>query len=110
MVAFSLEGLEQAVAARASSTAERSYTKSLLDAGPNRTAQKFGEEAVELVIASLTGEQPAIVAEAADVLYHLLVLLRSRNVSLGSVLEELERRSGISGHAEKAARRVGDSN
>lgn len=104
MSAFKLEDLADAVAARAASTAEKSYTKSLLEAGPARAAQKFGEEAVELVVAAAIGEKPAVVAEAADVLYHLLVLLRSRDIAFASVLAELERRSGVSGHAEKAAR------
>ena len=101
---FSLRDLEAAIAQRASSTAERSYTKSLLDAGPARAAQKFGEEAVELVVAAALGERVAIASEAADVLYHLLVLLKSRDIELGEVLKELERRAGTSGHAEKAAR------
>lgn len=104
MSAFKLDDLVEVVANRAASTAENSYTKSLLEAGPARAAQKFGEEAVELVVAAVLGDCPAIVSETADVLYHLLVLLRSRNVAFASVLMELERRSGISGHAEKAAR------
>ena len=105
MSTFTLEELVAVVAKRAASTAEKSYTKSLLEAGPGRAAQKFGEEAIELVVATAIGEPPAIIAEAADVLYHLLVLLRSRDIDFGSVLSELERRSGTSGHAEKAARR-----
>jgi phosphoribosyl-ATP pyrophosphohydrolase len=105
--AFKLEDLADLVAQRAASTAEKSYTKSLLDAGPARAAQKFGEEAIELVVAAALGDPPAIVGEAADVLYHLLVLLRSRDIEFARVIGELERRSGVSGHAEKAARSPG---
>jgi phosphoribosyl-ATP pyrophosphohydrolase len=101
---FTLDDLAAVIAARAASTAERSYTKSLLDAGPSRAAQKFGEEAVELAIAAVGGNSEAVVGEAADVLYHLLVLLRARGVELAAVVAELARRSGTSGHAEKAAR------
>lgn len=109
MSAFTLQDLVDVVGQRAASTSEKSYTKSLLEGGPARAAQKFGEEAIELVVAAAIGDPPAIVAEAADVLYHLLVLLRSRDVEFGSVLVELERRSGISGHAEKAARSSGST-
>jgi phosphoribosyl-ATP pyrophosphohydrolase len=101
---FTLESLAEVVAQRASSSAERSYTKSLLDAGPNRCARKFGEEAVELLIAAASGEKPEVVAEAADVLFHMLVLLRSRDVDYAEVMAELARRTGTSGHAEKASR------
>jgi len=102
--AFTLEDLAAVVAARSASSAEKSYTKSLLQGGPAKTAQKFGEEAVELVIAAMGQDQTATIGEAADVLYHLMVLLRSRGVSFEAVLAELERRSGRSGHDEKAAR------
>ena len=104
MVAFTLDELAAIVAQRAGSSAERSYTKSLLEAGPARAAQKFGEEAIELVVAAAVGEPQAVTSEAADVLYHLLVLLRSRGVEFADVVKELEKRSGVSGHAEKAAR------
>jgi phosphoribosyl-ATP pyrophosphohydrolase len=103
---FTLEDLADIIAARAASTAEKSYTKSLLDAGPPRVAKKFGEEAVEAVIAAVNQEDRALVAEAADVLYHLLVLLRSRGIALGDVMAELERRTARSGHDEKASRPV----
>jgi phosphoribosyl-ATP pyrophosphohydrolase len=106
VTAFTLETLAATVAERASSTAERSYTKSLLEAGPARAAQKFGEEAVELVVAAALGETSAIISESADVLFHLLVLLRARGVEFADVIAELERRSGVSGHAEKAARKT----
>lgn len=94
-----------------------SYTRQLLDAGPERCARKFGEEAVEAIVAALSsathenvansGKQDAkqaLTAEAADVLYHLLVLLESRDVAWQDVAETLARRMGTSGIAEKAAR------
>ncbi len=92
------------IKARRDAGAEASYTKSLLDAGTARVAKKFGEEAVELVIAAVEGAPGPLAAEAADVLYHLLVLLESTGVALPDVLAELERRTAQSGHAEKAAR------
>ncbi len=99
-----LTELAATIQARRSATAEASYTKSLLDAGPARCAKKFGEEAIEAVIAAAAEDNAALKAEAADVLFHLLVLLESRNISLPEVLAELEARQGTSGHAEKAAR------
>jgi phosphoribosyl-ATP pyrophosphohydrolase len=104
MSRFSLDDLAAIVAARSGSTAEQSYTKSLLDAGPARAAKKFGEEAVEAVIAAMQGDRTALIKESADVLYHLVVLLRARDISLDEVMEELQRRTGQSGHAEKAGR------
>ena len=104
MSAFTLETLAALVASRRAAGAEASYTKSLLEKGPARVAKKFGEEAVELVIAAVEGAGAPVTAEAADVLYHLLVLLESANVPLAAVLAELERRTAQSGHAEKAAR------
>ena len=103
---FTLDTLADLIADRAASTAEKSYTKSLLDAGPPRAAKKFGEEAVELIIAAVEGEAGAIRAEAADVLYHLLVLLRTRGIELQDVLKELETRTTRSGHEEKASRKA----
>jgi phosphoribosyl-ATP pyrophosphohydrolase len=104
MSTFSLEDLEAIIAARAGATAEASYTKSLLDAGPVRAAKKMGEEAVETVIAAIEGDNKALVSESADLLYHLLVLLRTRGLSLAAVLTELDRRTSQSGHSEKASR------
>jgi phosphoribosyl-AMP cyclohydrolase / phosphoribosyl-ATP pyrophosphohydrolase len=96
--------LEGEIRARASSTAARSYTRSLLDGGASRVGEKLREEASELAVA-LESESPERVAnEAADVLYHLLVGLRLRGVPLRSVIEVLAGRAGTSGHAEKAAR------
>ena len=102
---FSLDDLEARVAERAQASADVSWTAKLLAGGPARTAKKFGEEAVEFVIAVTEGEAEPIVSEAADVLYHLLVALKARQVPLSSVLAELERRTQQSGLAEKAARR-----
>ena len=101
---FSLDDLAAIISARGRSTATASYTKSLLDSGPPGCAQKFGEEAVESVIATIEGDKGAIVGEAADVVYHLLVALDQRGVPLSDVIDELERRTGQSGHQEKAAR------
>jgi phosphoribosyl-ATP pyrophosphohydrolase len=104
MSRFSLDDLAAIIATRAGSTAEQSYTKSLLEAGPGRAAKKFGEEAVETVIAATGDDRTALIKESADVLYHLIVLLRVRDISLDEVMEELQRRSTQSGHAEKAGR------
>ena len=103
-MSFSLSDLEARVAERAEAPPEQSWTAKLLAGGPPRAAKKFGEEAVELVIALTEGEKGPIIAEAADVLYHLLVGLHSRGVNLDEVMQELERRTGQSGLAEKAAR------
>ena len=92
-------------ARRATGDTANSYTAKLLSAGVEKCAKKFGEEAVELVIAAVSEDDGALRAEAADVLYHLLVVLKTREISLGDVLAELERRTQRSGHEEKASRR-----
>ncbi|MEI5667931.1 phosphoribosyl-ATP diphosphatase [Bosea sp. CCNWLW174] len=104
MTSFSLADLERIVAERASVSPEESWTAKLLAAGPERAAKKFGEEAVEAVIAAVKGDRDELIAESADVLYHLLVVLRSRDVALRDVLSQLEARTARSGLAEKAAR------
>jgi len=104
-MSFSLGELEKRVAERALAPPDQSWTAKLLAGGPARTAKKFGEEAVELVIAVTQGEKEPIIAEAADVLYHLLVALKACQVPLTDVLAELERRTGQSGLAEKASRK-----
>jgi len=96
--------LAATISARRADSAEKSYTRQLLEAGPARCAKKFGEEAVEAVIAATAQSDAELKAEAADVLYHLLVLLESRNVALADVLAVLEGRMGTSGLAEKASR------
>jgi phosphoribosyl-ATP pyrophosphohydrolase len=99
-----LAALEAVIASRRGADPAESYTASLLAAGPARCAKKLGEEAVETVIALIEGEEGAIAAESADLLYHLLVALAARGVSLDAVAEKLAARQGVSGHAEKAAR------
>jgi len=96
--------LAATINARRTAAADSSYTRQLLDAGPARCAKKFGEEAVETVIAAAAEGDDALKSEAADLLYHLLVLLESRNVSLADVLAVLGKRQGISGLQEKAER------
>jgi phosphoribosyl-ATP pyrophosphohydrolase len=102
---FTLESLAKIVAERASAGGERSYTRKLLDEGPEKCAKKLGEEAVEAAIAAASGDKQAVVAESADLLYHLLVVLQSREVALREVYEELERRTARSGIDEKESRR-----
>lgn len=104
-----LARLAAVIRARRSETAEKSYTRQLLEGGPLLCAKKLGEEAVETVIAGVGQSDDALRAEAADLLYHLLVLLEARQISLGDVLAVLDKRSGVSGHAEKAARGAGGS-
>ncbi len=99
-----LAELAALIRARRAESAEKSYTRQLLDAGPEQCAKKLGEEAIEAVIAGVSGSDNALKAEAADVLYHLIVLLEARNVSWDDVLSELSARMGVSGHTEKAAR------
>ncbi|CCJ06276.1 phosphoribosyl-ATP diphosphatase [Methylocystis sp. SC2] len=103
-MSFTLDDLAALIKARRNDSASTSYTKTLLDAGMPRIAKKFGEEAVETVIAAMEGDRSALVNEAADTLYHLLVMLEARDISLDEVLRELERRTKQSGLAEKAAR------
>lgn len=89
---------------RQSDTSGKSYTSQLLAGGTERCAKKFGEEAVELVIAAMGSDDKAVRAEAADVLYHLLVLLESRQIPFADVLRVLDGRMGTSGLEEKASR------
>jgi phosphoribosyl-ATP pyrophosphohydrolase len=103
-MAFTLADLESIVAARAAASPDESWTAKLIAAGPERCAKKFGEEAVEAVIAAVKGDRAELVAESADVLFHLLVMLRARGVGLDEVMGELQRRTGRSGLAEKAGR------
>ncbi|SFD07761.1 phosphoribosyl-ATP pyrophosphohydrolase [Bosea sp. CRIB-10] len=104
MADFTLADLERIVAERAGAAPEESWTAKLLAAGPERAAKKLGEEAVEAVIAAVKGDRDELIAESADLLYHLLVVLRSRDVALRDVLSQLEARTARSGLAEKAAR------
>ena len=101
---FTLDELAQTIDQRAGTSAETSYTRSLLDKGAAHCARKFGEEAIEFAIAAAALDEGSVRAEAADVLYHLLVVLRVRGVALSSVMDELSQRSKQSGHQEKASR------
>lgn len=107
MTDFTLADLAATVAARSAAPPDTSYTAALLARGRAHCARKFGEEAVEAIVAALTGDPAALTAEAADVLYHLLVLLRAAGVPLEDVMAELSRRTAQSGLAEKASRASG---
>jgi phosphoribosyl-ATP pyrophosphohydrolase len=99
-----LDRLAATIAARKGGDPDSSWTAKLLAKGPEKCAEKFGEEAVEAIIEAVKGDRDKLTAEAADVLYHLLVMLTARDVTLDQVLAELERREGVSGLVEKAAR------
>ncbi len=103
-MAFTLDDLAAVIASRAVSTAEKSYTKSLLDRGVAHCARKFGEESVEAIVAAVEKDRKALIKEAGDVIFHLMVLLRASGAELSDVMAELEARTQQSGHAEKAAR------
>ncbi|MEI4485965.1 phosphoribosyl-ATP diphosphatase [Frigidibacter sp. MR17.14] len=99
-----LDRLAATVEARKGADPETSWTAKLLAKGPEKCAEKFGEEAVEAIIEAVKGDRDKLTYEAADVLYHLVVMLAARDVALADVLAELDRRHGTSGIAEKAAR------
>jgi phosphoribosyl-ATP pyrophosphohydrolase len=101
---FTLNDLARIVAERAGTGAEQSYTAQLLADGPARAAKKLGEEAIEAAIAAVEGDRTALAREAADVLYHLLVVLKAGGVSLDEVMAELQRRTAQSGLDERASR------
>jgi phosphoribosyl-ATP pyrophosphohydrolase len=107
MTAFTLHDLEKRVEERAQASAEVSYTRKLLDRGVAHCAKKLGEEAVEAAIAAVVEGRERTIAEAADVLYHLLVVLRARGIALAEVEAELEARTRQSGLDEKASRKSG---
>jgi phosphoribosyl-ATP pyrophosphohydrolase len=107
MANFTIRDLEKRVRDRAGESAEVSYTRKLLDRGVDQCAKKFGEEAVEAAIAAVSDDREGLVREAADVIYHLFVLLHARGISLDEVEAELAARSHQSGLAEKAARKNG---
>ena len=96
--------LDKVINKRKEQNKDNSYSATLLNAGVEKCAEKFGEEAVELIIACLSKENNSIVHEAADTLYHLNVLMRSKNISINEVLEELSKREGVSGLKEKQNR------
>lgn len=96
--------LDATIAARKGADAGQSWTAALLARGPEKCAEKFGEEAVEAIIEAVKGDRAKLTAEAADALYHLAVMLASRDLSLADLAAELARREGRSGIDEKAGR------
>ncbi len=107
MPTFTLHDLEKRVSDRARESADISYTRKLLDRGVAHCAKKLGEEAVEAAIAAVGEDKDRMIAEAADVLYHLLVVLHARGITLEEVESELGARARQSGRDEKAARKSG---
>ena len=99
-----LERLAAVIADRVGADPETSWTARLLARGPEKCAEKFGEEAIEAIIEAVRGDRERLTSEAADVMYHLLVMLAARGVTLDDVLAELQRREGVSGVAEKTRR------
>lgn len=100
-----LERLAATIASRKGADPDSSWTAKLFAKGPEKCAEKFGEEAVEAIIEAVKGDREKLTSEAADVLYHLLVMLAARDVTLADVMAELTRREGTSGLAEKASRK-----
>ena len=105
MANFTLHDLERRVHERAQADADASYTRKLLDKGVAHCAKKLGEEAVETVIAAVENDRGHLINESADLLFHLLVLLKARGVTLDEVEAALGQRTGMSGLEEKAARK-----
>jgi phosphoribosyl-ATP pyrophosphohydrolase len=105
MTDFDLNALERLVAERSAADPTASYTRQLLDSGVEKCAKKLGEEAVEAALAAVMNDREGLTKEAADVLFHLLVVLKARDIPLADVMTELESRKAQSGLAEKAARR-----
>ncbi len=99
-----IDTLAQTIASRVGGDPAKSYTASLLAAGPAKCAKKLGEEGVEAALAAVSGDKAALAGEAADVLYHLLATLQVCGVSPAEVAAALEKRKGVSGHDEKAGR------
>jgi phosphoribosyl-ATP pyrophosphohydrolase len=105
MSRFTIHDLAATIDARAASGTDASYTRKLLDKGPAHCAKKLGEEAVETVIAAVENDRDHLIAESADLVFHLLVLLKSRGVTLQDVEAALAQRTTMSGLDEKAARK-----
>ena len=101
-----LERLDLTIQGKTTESPNKSHTAKLLKKGTEKCAEKFGEEAIELIVASLKKKKKEIIGEAADALYHMLVLLRSKNISINEVLSELASREGISGIEEKRKRNL----
>ncbi len=106
MSKFTLADLEQRIAERAKAGASESYTRALLDKGVAQCAKKMSEEAIETTIAAVQEDKGRLIAETADLLYHLLVVLKARGIAFADVEAELEKRTAQSGHAEKASRKA----
>ena len=104
MTDFTLSDLERRVAERAQASAVDSYTRALIDKGVAHCAKKLGEEAFETAIAAVQEDKGRLVSETADLLYHLMVLLRARGIAFSEVEAELQKRTAQSGHAEKSSR------
>ena len=105
MSRFTIHDLAATIDARAASGGEASYTRKLLDKGPEHCARKLGEEAVETVIAAVENDRDHLIAESADLVFHLLVLLKSRGITIEEVEAVLGQRTAMSGLEEKAARK-----
>jgi phosphoribosyl-ATP pyrophosphohydrolase len=105
MTTFTLHELEKRLAERAQASADVSYTRQLLDRGVEHCAKKFGEEAIETVLAAIAEDRARLTAEAADLIYHLLVVLKARGVAFADVEAELAERTKQSGLMEKASRK-----
>jgi phosphoribosyl-ATP pyrophosphohydrolase len=105
MTQFTLADLEKRVHERAQASAAESYTRSLIDKGVAHCAKKMGEEAFETALAAVQEDKSRVIAETADLLYHLLVLLQARGVTLAEVEAALQQRTAQTGHQEKAARK-----
>ncbi|MBQ2260273.1 MAG: phosphoribosyl-ATP diphosphatase [Loktanella sp.] len=101
---MTLDDLAALIASRKDADPASSWTAQLLAKGPEKCAEKFGEEAIEAIIEAVKGDREKLTSEAADVLYHLLVMLTARDVPLSDVIAELARRQGTSGISEKANR------
>jgi phosphoribosyl-ATP pyrophosphohydrolase len=107
MSSFTLHDLEKRVQERAKASADASYTRKLLDQGVAHCAKKLGEEAIETVLAAVEEDRPRLIAEAADLIYHLLVVLEARGIRLADVEAKLAERTRQSGLTEKASRERG---
>ena len=101
-----LERLDLTIQGKTTESSNKSHTAKLLKKGTEKCAEKFGEEAIELIVASVKKKKKEIIGEAADTLYHMFVLLRSKNISANEVLSELASREGISGIEEKRKRNL----
>lgn len=102
-----LQRLAATIQSRKSADPDSSWTAKLLAKGPEKCAEKFGEEAIEAIIEAVKGDRARLTSEAADVMFHLLVMLAARDITLADVEAELARRDGVSGLTEKAARPKG---